>query len=123
MNTIKREETFHYFAEQTAHFKELSQSLAADQRNDEAVFAKIRMNVYDIFHAVFGAAVKTCGDDDEKVLRFFLTRLQQIPGSWHTALTAARQHNETEKAHIESIKLEAAAGIREAICRIWEVEA
>lgn len=95
------------------------QTLNKDGRTDEAVFARVRMNIWGIFKAVLQAA----GDDERKAAEFFLVKLEQIPKNWHTSLLAAEAHGDTEKAHIEQIKLDAAAEIRNAFLQIWEVEA
>ena len=121
MNDMKRENTVNYFADRIAQYKRLAQELTSDDRADEAVFAKVQMNVYDIFNTIFSVAVKTSGQDDQKIVQFFLTRIQQIPQSWHTALANAEKHGETEKAHIERIKLDVVAEIQKEFERIWEV--
>lgn len=121
MNDMKREKTVNYFANRIAQYKKLGQELTSDDRADEAVFAKVQMNVYDIFNTIFSVAVKTSGQDDQKIVQFFLTRIQQIPQSWHTALANAEKHGETEKAHIERIKLNVVAEIQKEFERIWEV--
>ena len=121
MNEAKRNETIRFFADRMANCKAIAQQLRSDDREDEAVFAKIQLNIYHIFNSVFSVAIETAGQDDEKVVQFFLTRLRQIPQSWHTALANAEQHGETEKAHIERIKLDAVAQIKTAFARIWEV--
>ena len=79
------------------------------------------MNIYDIFNTIFSVAVKTSGQDDDKVVQFFMTKVQQIPQSWLTAMDRAEQHGESEKAHMERIKLETAAEIKKEFMRIWEV--
>lgn len=121
MNDMKRENTVSYFADRIAQHRKLVQELTSDDRADEAVFAKVKMNVYDIFNTIFSVAVKTSGQDDQKIVQFFLLRIQQIPQSWRTALTNAEQHGETEKAHIERIKLDVVAEIQKEFERIWEV--
>ena len=121
MNDMKRENTVSYFADRIAQHRKLVQELTSDDRADEAVFAKVKMNVYDIFNTIFSVAVKTSGQDDQKIVQFFLTRIQQIPQSWHTALANAEKHGETEKAHIERIKLNVVAEIQKEFERIWEV--
>ena len=121
MNDMKRENTVSYFADRIAQHRKLVQELTSDDRADEAVFAKVQMNVYDIFNTIFSVAVKTSGQDDQKIVQFFLTRIQQIPQSWHTALANAEKHSETEKAHIERIKLDVVAEIQKEFERIWEV--
>lgn len=121
MNDMKRENTVSYFADRIGQHRKLVQELTSDDRADEAVFAKVQMNVYDIFNTIFSVAVKTSGQDDQKVVQFFLLRIQQIPQSWHTALANAEQHGETEKAHIERFKLDVVAEIQKEFERIWEV--
>lgn len=121
MNDMKRENTVSYFADRIGQHRKLVQELTSDDRADEAVFAKVQMNVYDIFNTIFSVAVKTSGQDDQKVVQFFLLRIQQIPQSWHTALANAEQHGETEKAHIERIKMDVVAEIQKEFDRIWEV--
>lgn len=121
MNEAKRNETIRFFVDRMGNCKSIAQQLRSDDRDDEAVFAKIQLNVYDIFNTIFSVAVKTCGQDDEKVVQFFLIRLQQIPQSWHIALANAEQHGEAEKAHIERVKLDAVAEIQKEFERIWEV--
>lgn len=121
MNDMKRENTVSYFTDRIAQYKKLAQELTSDDRADEAVFAKVQMNVYDIFNTIFSVVVKTSGQDDQKIVQFFLTRIQQILQSWRTALANAEQHGETEKAHIERIKLDVVAEIQKEFERIWEV--
>ena len=121
MNETKRNETVRFFADRMENCKIIAQQLRSDDREDEAVFAKIQLNVYDIFNTIFSVAVKTCGQDDEKIVQFFLIRLQQIPQSWHTALQNAEAYGESGKAHIERIKLEVVTVIQKEFERIWGV--
>ena len=121
MNEAKRTETIRFFADRMADYSSVAQQLRSDDREDEAVFTKIQLNIYHIFNSVFSAAIETAGQDDEKVVQFFLTRLQLIPQSWHTALATAEQRGEPEKAHIERIKLDAVAAIKTEFAKIWEV--
>ena len=121
MNKTKRNETIRFFADRMENYKSIAQQLHSDNREDEAVFAKIQFNVYHIFSTIFSVAIETAGQDDEKVVQFFLIRLQQIPQSWHTNLTNAEHHREMEKAHIERVKLDAVSEIQNEFERIWEV--
>jgi len=89
------------------------QTLVQDQRQDEAVFEKVQENIYDVFRTVLNVALRQHGDS-AAARNFFELRMQQIPAAWESSLQAARTHNNTEKAHIEQIKLTALAAIREA---------
>lgn len=108
-----------YFLEQIAGCTAAVSALQADHRADEAVFQKIRLNVFDIFRTVTEAGCKVCGEDSEKLRELLLERLEQIPANWKKAHDAAVQHGNSEKAHIEQLKLDAAAAIRAEIERIW----
>ena len=97
-------------------------TLNSDQRGDEAVFAKIRMNVFDIFRTVLTAGKNAVGDDEEKLRIFFQDRLNQIPENWRASLLDAERHGNFEKAHIERLKLRTAEEITDAFRKIWEAE-
>lgn len=85
-------------------------ALTADHRADEAVFEKIRQNVFDIFRTVWTAAEK-----QPEPLAFFRDRLTTIPANWQTSLEQARLHSNEDKAHIEQIKLDAVNQIRQRL--------
>lgn len=109
-----------YFDAEIARCAEQEKRLIADERKDEAVFEKIRANVYNIFRSVLGVAVETCGEDAEKFRDFFLKRIDLIPTSWRTSYEAAKQHDDTAKAQIEEIKLAVVQEIRAEFTKIWE---
>ena len=93
-------------------------ALELDDRRDDAVFVKIRMNVYDIFRTVFKASAS-----QPDANAFFLEKLDQIPHNWRTSLSLAQQHGNVEKAHIEQLKLDTAAEIRSLFLELSEVDA
>ena len=79
-------------------------ALLADQRGDEARFEQVRGNVYGIFRTVYAAL------GHSKVL--LLRRLEEISAPWAESLRQAEIHGDTDKAHIERVKLDACAEIR-----------
>lgn len=102
-----------HLEQRVSELKARSLALSADDRQDESVFARIEMNVYDAFAAVLNAAEKTGGGE-----KFFLEKLEQIPGSWRAALEKAEAHGDQQRAHTERIKLSAAEEIRTAFIRM-----
>lgn len=122
MNETKLNQTHQYFQAAKSECQTQIAALQADHRADEAVFEKIRLNVFDIFHSVFSVAENTEREDEAKLKAFFRLRLDNIPRSWKTALEKAKQHGNTEAIHIENIKLDTVTQIGEAFCRIWEEE-
>ena len=109
-----------YFDAAIACCAEQEKQLLADDRKDEAVFEKIRANVYNIFRSILDVAVQTCGEDLEKIRDFFLKRVELIPASWHASHETAKQHNDTAKVQIEEIKLAVVQEIRAEFTKIWE---
>lgn len=104
-----------FLEERILKCKERAAALERDHRNDEAVFEKVRENVYDIFRTVLKVAREQHGGDDAAIRSFFESRLNQIPASWETSLEKARQHGDENKALIEEIKLAAISDIRLAL--------
>lgn len=121
MNTEKRTASSILFSKQLEQYRILSQKLGEDNRNDEAIFAKIQRNVCEIFASVFSAGQQVAGEDDTVLLDFCLTRFRQIPQNWQTALTHARQHQKSEQVHIEQLKLDTATHLQTEFEKIWEV--
>ena len=79
-------------------------ALLADQRGDEARFEQVRSNVFGIFRTVYTAL----GHSKALLLR----RLEEISAPWEESLRQAEIHGDTDKAHIERVKLDACAEVR-----------
>ena len=99
-----------FLNEQAEACKARAAALTADNRQDEAVFEKIRSNVFEIFTAVLNAARKQSDPAD-----FFRRQLTAIPANWEAALEKAEAHGDEAKAHTERIKLDAVRAIREQV--------
>ena len=109
-----------YFEERITACQTAVATLNGDSRTDEAVFEKIRMNVFTIFQQVYSASGRACGGDENKRLEFLRKQLEKIPSAWQAALETAQSHGADEKAHIEKIKLAAAEEIRQKITQWGE---
>ena len=99
-----------FLNEQAEACKARAAALTANNRQDEAVFEKIRGNVFEIFTAVLNAARKQSDPVD-----FFRRQLTAIPSNWEAALEKAEAHGDEAKAHTERIKLDAIRAIREQV--------
>lgn len=109
-----------YLDDAIARCAEQEKALVADERKDEAIFEKIRANVYNIFRTIIGVAVNTCGEDADKIREFFMKRIDHIPASWNASYETAKQHNDTAKVQIEEIKLAVVQEIKTEFTKIWE---
>lgn len=108
-----------FFAGRISDCRRRESVLMSDDRQDEAVFEKIRANVYDIFRTVLSAAGKKFAAEPEKAAEFFLMKLEQIPSGWAEALKLAQQHEDAAGAETERIKLSTAEDIRQSFQVIW----
>lgn len=96
-----------FLTEQAALCRAQAAALTADQRGDEAIFEKIRCNVFEIFASVLKAA----GQQPEP-MAFFRRQLDTIPANWEAAYQKAKAHGDDGRAHTELVKLEAVRIIR-----------
>ncbi len=108
-----------YFEQQISMCEQHSKELLADDRKDEANFEKVKANVYDIFRTIFSVALKNNKDSDA-VRCFFEQKTDQIPSNWVIAYEKAKQHHDDEKMHLEQLKLDTVAKIKEDFIKIWE---
>ena len=109
-----------WFEEKIALCGKHNQELNEDGRTDEAIFEKVKANIYDVFRTVLSVAVKTGNGDADAVKTFFVQRAEQIPASWSAALEKAKEHNDTVRMQTEQIKLDAINEIKEEFAKIWE---
>lgn len=109
-----------FFDTQIAACARRNRELVADGRADEAVFEKVKSNIYDIFRTVLSVAVKTCADDPEALKDFFLLRLARIPADWVAAYEKAAAHGDAKKMHLERLKLDTVAQIEAKFTEIQE---
>lgn len=111
-----------YFSRQIEGCGQREQALRADERKDEAVFERIRANVYDIFRTTLSAAAQTRGEDAQGVQTFFQQRMKAIPAAWETARQEAERYGDENRALLECIKLETAKEIETQFAQTWEVQ-
>ena len=109
-----------WFEDKIALCGQHNQELNVDGRTDEAIFEKVKANIYDVFRTVLSVAVKTGSGDADKVHAFFVQRAEQIPVGWAAALEKAREHDDTVRMQTEQIKLDTVQVIREKFTKIWE---
>ena len=109
-----------WFEEKIAQCGRRNQELNEDGRADEAIFEKVKANIYDVFRTVLSVAVKTGNGNPDAVQTFFVQRAEQIPAAWATALEKAKEHNDTVRMRTEQIKLDTVHEIREEFAKIWE---
>lgn len=108
-----------YFDENIFECNRRYAELQADDRKDDAVFEKIRANVFGIFKQVLSVATKQCASKPDETYSFFMTRLDAIPSSWETVYNKAQEHGNAADIQIEKLKLDAVCDIRNSVGKIW----
>ncbi|MDF2868634.1 MAG: hypothetical protein K0R05_209 [Anaerocolumna sp.] len=94
--------------------------LQKDNREDEAVFEKIRLNVYNIFLSCLQVSITKldkggAADDLSYMTQLkteYLACIERISEPWKEKLSFAENHEITEDKIIETIKLETAGTIK-----------
>ena len=97
------EEFIYYLEQQIKDGREKAFSLEAEGRQDDAIFAKVRVNIYDICRTVSLALVNR-PDAGVKAVKAQLDRFRE---GWGAALKKAKEHDDTKNIAVEEIKLAA----------------
>ncbi len=116
----KFEQFTQWIEEQISNCTNRQKALMEDDRTDEAVFEKIKINVYDIFSTILSVAAKTANGDAAAAKKFFLTKAEQIPANWSASYEKAAANQDAEKMQIETLKLDTIEQIKAKFCEIWE---
>lgn len=84
-----------------------------DLRPDEAVFARIRGNVYGVCATVYGALKKARGANFAAA---YDAKLRELERTWSAAWDQAAAHDDPDRTFTEDVKL---AALRDVLAR-WE---
>lgn len=120
MTDEKIPQFYEYFDAAIARCHQRGKELQTDDRQDEAIFEKVKANVYDLSRTVFSVAKRTGKGDIEAVKRFFLLNMTKIPSSWSAAYDQAKQHGDTVRMQLEQIKLDTINEIKQRFAELWE---
>ena len=77
--------------------------LSAEDRRDDANFAKVRTNIYEICRTVTNALADRPGAGPDAVMAQF----ERFRSAWSAALEKAKAHDDVGAAAVEEIKLKA----------------
>lgn len=88
--------------------------LREEGREDESLFEKIKINVYDIYSKMIN--VSKVKGDFEKTFESFLNK---IPENWYSSLEKSRANGDFEQEQKELIKLEAKVEIETVYNRVF----
>ena len=89
-------------------------SLLADGRKDDANFAKVRTNIYDVCRTVSQALINRPGAGTEAIR----VQLERFRTEWSIALEKAKQHDNINGIAVEETKL---AALEDIIAHFREV--
>ena len=109
-----------WFEERITGCGRREKELAADERTDEAVFEKVRANIYDAMRTWLAVAVRIGNGSTDAVRDFFIARVEQIPASWAAAYDKAKEHGDTARMQTEQVKLDVVREVRAKFDEVWE---
>ena len=91
-------------------------ALTADGRTDDANFAKVRTNIYDVCRTVSQTLVNRPGAGMDAIT----AQLERFRTTWGSALEKAKQHDDINNIAVEETKL---AALEDVIAHFREVKA
>ena len=91
-------------------------ALTADGRTDDANFAKVRTNIYDVCRTVS----RTLADRRGAGRNAIAAQLERFRATWGAALEKAKQHDDISGIAVEETKL---AALEDVIAHFREVKA
>ena len=103
-----------YLDSKIAEGKEEITALEADGRKDDANFAKVRTNIYDVCRTVSQTLMNRPGAGPDMIGAQF----ERFRTGWGAALEKAKQHGDIGAAAVEETKL---AALEDVIARFQEV--
>ncbi len=92
-------------------------NLEKNYRQDDAVFVKIKINVYDVCKTVFGVFLKT--KLQESFAAEYLKKLDEFREIWSASKEKAEKFGDSKKSAVEEAKLCVLAEIREKFVALW----
>ncbi len=78
-------------------------ALTVDDRTDDANFAKVRTNIYDVCRSVINTLIKRPGAGRNAIA----AQLERFRATWGAALEKAKQHDDVSGIAVEETKLAA----------------
>ena len=103
------ERFMNYLTQKIDECRELIGALENDGRQDEANFAKVRMNIYDVCRTVINALAARPGAGPDAVKAQF----ERFSREWNAALDKAREHGDHRNTVIGETKIEALEDVME----------
>jgi len=106
-----------YLKTEKQNFHDQAMKFKSELREDEARFALIEANIFDIFDQMFAVSVKkNIGQNpwQEPLKETYLNFFEKIPSNWKTNLAECKAHGLEDEAFIETIKIGRAEAIKEA---------
>ena len=97
------DEFIEYLGSKIEEGKTETAALLADGRRDDANFAKVRTNIYDVCRTVSRALINRPGTGTDAIR----AQLERFRTEWSAALEKAKQHDNVSGIAVEETKLEA----------------
>lgn len=105
-----------YLERKITELKAKAEELEKNYRQDDAVFDRIRINVYDVCKTVYGVFEKV--KPEESLYGEYVKKLDEFEKTWTESLEKAKKFGDAKKIAVEEAKLFALADIREKFTEI-----
>lgn len=106
-----------YLEEKIAELKKEAENLDKSYRQDDAIFVKIKINVYDVCKTVFTVFKKV--KPESSLYNEYIKKLEEFERDWSASAERAKEFGDMKKFAAEESKLSALADIREKFIECW----
>jgi len=96
---------------------EEAKNFEENYRQDDAIFVKIKINVYDVCKTVFGVFMKT--KPQESFAEEYIRKLDEFREIWSASKEKAEKFGDSKKSAVEEAKLCVLAEIKEKFVVLW----
>lgn len=107
-----------------AEKKETIEKFVRMQCEDDAMFAKIELNIIEVFEQMFSASEKKALSDKntpmESLKNAYLGFFEKIPTNWHVALEKSIKFGNDEETHKETLKINQADAMKTKFIQMYE---
>ena len=94
-----------------------AKKLEENYRQDDAVFAKIKINVFDVCKTVFGVFSKV--KPENTLYNEYIKKLDEFEKAWSDSAAKAKEFGDVKKSAIEEAKLSSLTEIKNEFIKLW----
>ena len=111
------ENFINYLEENIENLEKEAKNLDENYRHDDAVFVKIKINVYDVCKTVFTVFKKV--KPEALLYNEYIKKLEEFEKAWSDSAEKAKKFGDDKKIAAEEAKLSVLTNVKEKFIEAW----